>query len=369
MRRAVKINISKFTTKSKLRKLNALYESYRGAINFFIKSLWHERGKLDKVTLARLQNTRLSERYKSQALKQAIETVIATKKSAKALKRKAKVPNFNGGMVLDAKFVSIEDGRNSFDIWLKLSTLKSGKRTWFPLCKTKMFNKWMSLPLAKLIQGACLTKNKSGDWYAVLWIELPDLPEKTNGEVVGCDVGFNALFALSSGQLIGEEIKRLSKKAARKVAGSKARQKARSEVKNYINRQFKLLPWSEMQTLVLEDLRGIKHGKRKNRSRTFRRNLSAWAVGYVRSRAEMLAQENRVHLGYSNPYKSSQECSQCGCVDRKNRCGDWFLCVRCGHAENADTNAAKNHRTRFLGSLESPKTAQNEHCNIRQCFS
>jgi putative transposase len=42
-------------------------------------------GKLDKATLGRLKQTRLSERYKSQALKQAIEIVITTKKSAKEL--------------------------------------------------------------------------------------------------------------------------------------------------------------------------------------------------------------------------------------------------------------------------------------------
>lgn len=39
---------------------------------------------------------------------------------------------------------------------------------------------------------------------------------------------------------------------------------------------------------------------------------------------------------------SSQTCSECGCVDRKSRRSQSeFVCTACGHAENADANAAK----------------------------
>ena len=84
MRRACKVTL-KFTTGKKRRALTALLVAYRAGVNFYIRSLWSTPGKLDAATLARLQNTRLSERYKSQALKQALETVVATKLSAKAL--------------------------------------------------------------------------------------------------------------------------------------------------------------------------------------------------------------------------------------------------------------------------------------------
>jgi predicted transposase len=77
MRRAVKVSLA-FATQEKRRQINALMEAYRAAVNFYIRSLWNDRGKLDKTTLARLKSTRLSERYKSQALKQALEIVVAT---------------------------------------------------------------------------------------------------------------------------------------------------------------------------------------------------------------------------------------------------------------------------------------------------
>jgi hypothetical protein len=117
MRRAVKVSL-KFATESKQRRIHALLESYRAAVNFYIKSLWETRGKLDKDTLARLPSykTRLSERYKSQALKQALETIVATKKSAKALGKPCSIPVFTGSAILDSKFVSVEDGKGSFEL-------------------------------------------------------------------------------------------------------------------------------------------------------------------------------------------------------------------------------------------------------------
>jgi putative transposase len=46
---------------------------------------------------------------------------------------------------------------------------------------------------------------------------------------------------------------------------------------------------------------------------------------------------------YVNAAYSSQECRMCGNIDKANRKTQAsFLCVACGHAEHADTHAAKN---------------------------
>jgi putative transposase len=42
------------------------------------------------------------------------------------------------------------------------------------------------------------------------------------------------------------------------------------------------------------------------------------------------------------PHRTSQRCSRCGAVDAASRSGRTFACTSCGHAEDADTNAAKN---------------------------
>ena len=44
-----------------------------------------------------------------------------------------------------------------------------------------------------------------------------------------------------------------------------------------------------------------------------------------------------------NPAFTSQRCSSCGHTDKGNRTTQSrFICLACGHAENADMNAAKN---------------------------
>ena len=56
-----------------------------------------------------------------------------------------------------------------------------------------------------------------------------------------------------------------------------------------------------------------------------------------------------VPVVFVDPRNTSRQCAACGCIDKKNRPNQaTFLCVACGHAANADTNAAINIRSRAL---------------------
>ena len=48
-----------------------------------------------------------------------------------------------------------------------------------------------------------------------------------------------------------------------------------------------------------------------------------------------------------NPAYGSQTCVCCGFVDCKNRSGDKFKCLSCGHEDEADRVAAMNYARRF----------------------
>lgn len=52
-----------------------------------------------------------------------------------------------------------------------------------------------------------------------------------------------------------------------------------------------------------------------------------------------------------NPAYTSQTCSACAHVEKTNRQGKAFLCVACGHAMDADLNAALNIRARAIHVL------------------
>ena len=352
MRRAVKVTL-KFATKSKRKQITILMQSYRSAVNFYIKSLWKTRGKLDYATVNRLTNTRLSARYKTEALKQALEMVIFTKKSAKSLGVPCSLPVFNGSATLDYRFIIIEQGRGSFDLVLKLSTLNKGKRITIPTKHTAMTRKWLAVPNAKFIQGCSLSEGG-----IVLWIETPSLPDKQEGKTLGLDLGTNKLIADSEGNFYGTDFKKLSMKIRRKKFKSKSRTRALIERDNLISRTVNQLPWKYLKVVGIEDLTGIKTGKQPNRGKNFRKAMAPWTVRQCARRIENKASENRVHLIKVDPAYTSQTCPHCRKVSKENRKGEMFKCIFCGYTGDADTVGALNillKTKETLGSVQSPR--------------
>ena len=167
IRRACRVSLD-FATASKRHEIDVLLEAYRGAVNFYIRSLWNNPGKLDGKTLARLSNdhTRLSSVHKDQALRQALSIISSTKKSAKALDKISSCPFFKGMAIL-SHGVTIEKGRNSFDLIVKLSTTHRGKRVTIPTRKTTVINKWLAVPGARIIQGCALSEKT-----IIIWVEF-----------------------------------------------------------------------------------------------------------------------------------------------------------------------------------------------------
>jgi IS605 OrfB family transposase len=328
-------------------------ESYRAAVNIYISHLWNTKGKLDKNTLALLPatKTRLSARYRSQALKQAMETVIATKKAVKGTHKYCSMPVFRGSATLDAKFVTIEAGKGSFDLVIKLSCLEKGKRLILPTKKTKMLNKWASKPLARIIQGCSLNENS-----ITIWVDLPDLDAK-KGDSLGVDIGINKLISSSDGSHLGTEFKALRDKIKRKKPGSKAKGRAIKERNNFIRRIVNMLPWSSLGLLAIEDLKHMKTGKQKNRGKQFRKAMMPWTYCQVIEVLKQKAQENRVHLVAVAPAYTSQTCPSCETASKGNRKAEKFCCINCGYSHDADTVGAINilvKALRLIGSVESP---------------
>jgi putative transposase len=62
--------------------------------------------------------------------------------------------------------------------------------------------------------------------------------------------------------------------------------------------------------------------------------------------------ENKVVFKVS-PHYTSQECADCGHIQPKNRkTQESFKCCSCGHAENADINAAKVIKKRAINLIK-----------------
>jgi IS605 OrfB family transposase len=345
MRRACKVTL-KFVTAKKRRTIVALLEAYRAAVNFYIRSLWVDRGSLDKATLARLTVTRLSERYKSRALKQALEIVVATKKSAKALGKPVSCPVFRGSAILDAKFVSVEAGKGSFDLIVRLSSLHSRHRITIPTKRTAVLNRWTRR--GTIVQGCALNETS-----IVLWVDVIDKQPKTIDRTLGLDIGINKLLSTSDGQHYGIEFKVISGKIRRSKPKSKARYRHYAERENYINRTINLLPWKSISVVGIEALNDMKRGKHPKRGKAFRKAITPWTYRRVLERIGHKAQENRVHLVAVPSAYTSQTCPECGRCEKENRSGENFTCVGCGHAGDVDYVGARNVLARTLETLRS----------------
>jgi putative transposase len=67
------------------------------------------------------------------------------------------------------------------------------------------------------------------------------------------------------------------------------------------------------------------------------------AFGEIRRQLEYKCRWYGSELVAVNPAFTSQRCSACGNTEAGNRTSQAvFCCLNCGHAENADHNAAKN---------------------------
>jgi len=316
LRRACRLSLG-FATVNKRHEIGRLLEAYRGAVNFYVQSLWQAPGALDKETLARLsaERTRLQSMQKDQALRQALSIVSSTRKSAKATGTQPQRPRFKGMAVL-CHGVTIEPGRGSFDLVIRLSTLRPGQRIIIPTRKTPVLNKWLAMPGARIVQGCALSEKA-----VVVWVEFPKPPARESGDIIGIDVGISKLIATSEGETIGTDWRKVSARVRRRRPRSKGKRRARVTRDAYINRAVKQLPWQRLCAIGFENLNGLKKGKSKSRGKTFRIAAAPWAYRRVRQRIECLAEENRVLPFAVDPRGTSRTCPVCGEDDRRNRNG------------------------------------------------
>lgn len=327
-----------YCTDKKKRKIEALIYAYRSAVNFYLK---YENLQLDKNNLALLQNTNLTERYKSNALKQAVSI-------QKSLKNKNTIVKFNGYPILDAKFIAIEQGNNTFDLWIKLSTLAKGKRILLPTKKHKRFNYWQQK--GRLIQGCELHKDK-----VIVWFEVRKEQPKI-GSSIGIDLGMNKFITTSDGDFIGSNFRKIVDKITRKKKNSKSYKCALKERDNFVNRCVNELDWGNIGVLFYENLKNLKQGKSRKRGRKFRNKQQYWTYRKVINRIMEKSMENRVRSYFVDPRYTSQCCPSCKSIVASNRVNEEFRCLACGYEQDADIVGATNVLCKgidWISSLES----------------
>ena len=203
-----------------------------------------------------------------------------------------------------------------------------------------------------------------GKFYLFLVAELPDKPENAREGFLGVDLGIAKIATTSDGKFYsGAKVKNIRRRYFRlqqrlqakgtKSAKRKLKQRRRKEsrfaadVNHCISKKLVEVAKGTQRAIVLEDLKGIRErarkGTRKTVCKTMRQALSSWSFYQMRQFIEYKARAVGVSVIYVDPRNTSRTCSKCGHVDKKSRRDqEHFVCTSCGHALNADINAALN---------------------------
>ncbi len=243
--------------------------------------------------------------------------------------------------------------------WLRVSTLKSGKRIELPIRGNDYANRFNG--------EAALTFSlleRDGNWFVKVCKKLVKAAPRT-GPVLGLDTGMTNLLATSQGAIFGttfgEHLKRWDASLQRLMKGLQGAGQTRlsecrryrdfvhrmrgwltSEVKGAVNRALKL---GTPGTVVIEALTfSLQDG---TLSKKMNRLVRRMGTGILKSALEQKSEMQGFKLVEVNPAYTSQECGSCGFISRKNRKGNRFKCVCCGKQAHADSHASRNLVERF----------------------
>ena len=243
---------------------------------------------------------------------------------------------------LDSRFVDIQEGDNSFDIWLKMGSIGDKIKMFIPIRKHAHFNKFNDNNDWSISKSIRIRRSGYIDFFFKKNVNKKDI-----GEIVGVDIGINKMLTLSNGLVVGKNIKDLINNVNNKEQKSKAWFKALACLHNYIDQEINKINIYEIKTIVLEDLTGISHKTKGRIGKTTRRLIGHWNHKYIVDRIKNKCEVNRVDVVFVDPKYTSQTCRRCGHIDKGNRSGEMFKCKKCGFTGDADYLASLNILDRF----------------------
>ena len=214
----------------------------------------------------------------------------------------------------------------------------------------------------------CYERSKKRFWVKLIF--AINSPDKCVSEILsGVDRGIFNLATLSTGENFSSKNIRASQRKYlynRKTLQTKGTPSAKRRLKKMSGKEkrfsrdvnhvvTKQIVYTSGTTFVLEDLSGIRD---ENKGKIMNKWLGGWSFDefqfFLEYKAEMLGKE----VVYVDPRYTSQKCSQCKNIDRKNRNKSRFKCKKCRFECHSDLNASYNIRDNYLLSLLSTGTEE-----------
>ena len=230
----------------------------------------------------------------------------------------------------------------------------------------------IKIKLYRKIKGcikAVIIKREGRQWYAIVQADLEPEPLSETGRSVGLDVGLESFVADSDGNSIenpryaeksAKKLARYQRKLARREKGSNNRKKIKGKIgdiharvdhqrddflhklsRSYVN---------NYDNICVEDL-DIKGLKEKGHNKDMHRNIhdAAWSkfIFMLSYKAESAGRR----LIKVDPRNTTQRCSNCGSIVRKELSDRVHECPYCGFSCDRDYNASRNI---LIAGMEQP---------------
>jgi putative transposase len=283
-------------------------------------------------------------------------------------------------MVLDQRVATLAPATktSTFPFWLRLSTMASGRRIEVPLLSYTHHEK----RAGKRVPTVQINRDRDGTLRVGVITDIAQTCQKAKAdylpmrEQLALDFGLSTLLATDDGGLFGQGwLKALRRYDARittiarhvQRSGGKPRDSRRYRnavtalrgfIRSEIGRLMNLLAQTKRPArFVVErvDFRSPDMSSRMNRL------LQNCGRKIFRDKLTDLEQRLGIRSEEINPAYTSQQCSLCGYVDKRNRPSQaQFRCLWCGHEKHADVNASCNvgqRRSLSIGSVWVKKAA------------
>jgi IS605 OrfB family transposase len=199
---------------------------------------------------------------------------------------------------------------------------------------------------------------RDGKWFLYATCDIPDVAVKQPDGFLGVDLGIANIATTSDGtrhcgkglnrvrhrnQRLRAKLQAKGTKSAKRLLKKRRRKEARfaADANHTIAKRIVTEAERTGCGIALEDLGGIRDRVRLRRPQ--RVTLHSWAFAQLGQFVAYKAARAGVAVVHVDPAYTSQECSDCHHIARKNRPNQsTFLCRSCGFAEHADRNAARN---------------------------
>ena len=245
----------------------------------------------------------------------------------------------------------------------------------------------MHRPYSGKVKGILITR--SGDrWHVIVQAEQGVSASKREGRSVGIDVGLDSFAVDSDGMVIEnprfyehslDRIKKLQRSVARKQRFSqnwkeakKKLEKAYDHITNQKNDFLHKLSRRYVDTYVaicVEDL-NVKYLKENGKYRGLRRSIHSASWGRFFSYLSYKAASAGTDFIQIDPRDTTQMCSNCGSIVKKDLSVKVHECPYCGFVADRDYNAAVNiHRVGMEQPFEPVEPRPLHHISVVQVLS